>query len=213
MPSLKWNLNLSLRYVSLGKVESVLKGCPVVGNVCVYGDSSKSYVVAVICPIPATLKEIADKFGKSDMGFEAQCKDKDITGAVLREVLFIHNNFELQFLPGCQPCEEQQAGEVWDSRSSNSHSSWVDSGEDFEAACEIQSNQFSGHWSHYGGHEAEKKTAARILQGRLGQDVRQLKQSVLSCFSKLWLFWQFIITTTTADYLLVFPVTQQRCRG
>ena len=67
-------------------MESVLKGCPVVGNVCVYGDSSKSYVVAVICPVPATLKEIADKFGKADMGFEAQCKDKDVTGAVLREV-------------------------------------------------------------------------------------------------------------------------------
>ena len=26
-------------YVSLGKVESVLKGCPVVANVCVYGES------------------------------------------------------------------------------------------------------------------------------------------------------------------------------
>jgi len=74
-------------YVSLGKVESVLKGCPVVGNVCVYGDSSKSYVVAVLCPVPATLNEIADKFGKSDLGFEAQCKDKDVTGAVLREVV------------------------------------------------------------------------------------------------------------------------------
>ena len=30
-----------LRYVSLGKVESVLKGCPVVANVCVYGDATK----------------------------------------------------------------------------------------------------------------------------------------------------------------------------
>ena len=75
------------RYVSLGKVESVLKGCPVVGNVCVYGDSNKSYVVAVICPVPATLKEIAGKFGKADMSFEEQCKDKDVTGAVLREVI------------------------------------------------------------------------------------------------------------------------------
>merc|ERR1711988_1692305 len=74
-------------YVSLGKVESVLKGCPVVGNVCVYGDSNKSYVVAVICPVPATLKEIAGKFGKADMSFEEQCKDKDVTGAVLREVV------------------------------------------------------------------------------------------------------------------------------
>ena len=67
-------------------MESVLKGCPVVGNVCVYGDSNKSYVVAVVCPVAATLNEIANKFGKSDLGFEAQCKDKDVTGAVLREV-------------------------------------------------------------------------------------------------------------------------------
>ena len=82
------------RYVSLGKVESVLKGCPVVGNVCVYGDSSKSYVVAVVCPVPATLKEIADKFGKSNLGFEAQCKDKDVTGAVLREVSDLKQDFK-----------------------------------------------------------------------------------------------------------------------
>ena len=79
-------LHFAFRYVSLGKVESVLKGCPVVGNVCVYGDSSKSYVVAVISPVAATLKEIAAKFGKSDLDFEDHCKDKDITGAVLREV-------------------------------------------------------------------------------------------------------------------------------
>ena len=86
VPARSFNFAYS-RYVSLGKVESVLKGCPVVGNVCVYGDSSKSYVVAVICPVPATLKEIAEKFGKGDMmDFEAQCKDKDVTGAVLREV-------------------------------------------------------------------------------------------------------------------------------
>ena len=30
-------------YVSLGKVEAVLKTCPVVDNVCIYGESSKSY--------------------------------------------------------------------------------------------------------------------------------------------------------------------------
>ena len=73
----------------------MLKGCPVVGNVCVYGDSSKSYVVAVICPVPATLKEIAEKFGKADIGFEAQCKDKDVTGAVLREVSGVKEDFKL----------------------------------------------------------------------------------------------------------------------
>ena len=34
-------MNWTPRYVSLGKVESVLKGCPVVANVCVYGDATK----------------------------------------------------------------------------------------------------------------------------------------------------------------------------
>ena len=37
-------------YVSLGKVESVLKTCPIVENVCVYGESTKSYCVAIVCP-------------------------------------------------------------------------------------------------------------------------------------------------------------------
>ena len=74
-------------YVSLGKVESVLKGCPVVANVCIFGDSSKSYVVAVICPVKEILVEIARKFGKAELDWEAMVVDKDVTGAVLREVI------------------------------------------------------------------------------------------------------------------------------
>jgi len=73
-------------YVSLGKVESVMKGCPVVANICVYGDSSRSYVVAVICPVREILDEIVTKLGKQDMSFEEACEDMDVTGAVLREV-------------------------------------------------------------------------------------------------------------------------------
>merc|ERR1712212_777118 len=73
-------------YVSLGKVESVLKGCPVVGNVCVYGDSNKSYVVAVICPVRETLEAMCARLGKPDLTFEQACLDRDVTGAVLREV-------------------------------------------------------------------------------------------------------------------------------
>ena len=37
-------------YVSLGKVESVLKTCPIVENICIYGDATKSYCVALVCP-------------------------------------------------------------------------------------------------------------------------------------------------------------------
>merc|ERR1712098_140907 len=74
-------------YVSLGKVESVLKGCPVVANVCIFGDSTKSYVVCVVCPVKDSLVELAAKFGKGDLSWEELCKDKDVTGGVLREVV------------------------------------------------------------------------------------------------------------------------------
>ena len=37
-------------YVSLGKVEAVLKTCPIIENVCIYGESSKSYCVALLVP-------------------------------------------------------------------------------------------------------------------------------------------------------------------
>jgi len=73
-------------YVSLGKVESVMKGCPIVSNICVYGDSTRSYVVAIICPMRDVLAEISAKVGKKGLSFEDACEDKDVTGAVLREV-------------------------------------------------------------------------------------------------------------------------------
>ena len=37
-------------YVSLGKVEAVLKTCPIVENVCIYGEATKSYCVALVVP-------------------------------------------------------------------------------------------------------------------------------------------------------------------
>ena len=75
-------------YVSLGKVESVLKTCAVLDNVCVYGHASRSYTVALVVPDRAALAELAEaKFGKGALDFEALCDDRDVTGAVLREVV------------------------------------------------------------------------------------------------------------------------------
>lgn len=37
-------------YVSLGKVESELKTCPYVDNICVYGDATKQFCVALVVP-------------------------------------------------------------------------------------------------------------------------------------------------------------------
>lgn len=37
-------------YVSLAKVETALKLCPIVDNVCIYADSSKMYTVCLVVP-------------------------------------------------------------------------------------------------------------------------------------------------------------------
>ncbi|KAK0134292.1 Long-chain-fatty-acid--CoA ligase 3 [Merluccius polli] len=37
-------------YVSLGKVEAVLKNCPLVDNICVYANSEESYVIGFVVP-------------------------------------------------------------------------------------------------------------------------------------------------------------------
>jgi len=73
-------------YVSLGKVESVLKNCDIVENVCIYGDSKKSYVVALLCPDRPALARLADRLGKKGTP-EELCQDRDLTGAVLRELV------------------------------------------------------------------------------------------------------------------------------
>lgn len=83
-------------YVSLGKVESVLKTCPAIENICVYGDSFKSYCVAIVCPDRRMVKEFGAKFGKTELSFDSLCQDRDVTGAVLREITNHGNKFKLQ---------------------------------------------------------------------------------------------------------------------
>ncbi|XP_023342990.1 long-chain-fatty-acid--CoA ligase 4 [Eurytemora carolleeae] len=73
-------------YVSLGKVESVLKTSSIVENVCVYGDSKRSYVVALVCPDRSALTRLAGKLGKSG-AVEDLVNDRDVVGAVLRELM------------------------------------------------------------------------------------------------------------------------------
>lgn len=73
-------------YVSLGKVEAVLKTCPVVENVCIYGDPLKSYCVALVSPDRAALKDLAARHGVTNLTFEDLCDSRDVTGAVLREI-------------------------------------------------------------------------------------------------------------------------------
>ena len=86
----------------MGKVESVLKTCPLVENVCIYGDSSKSYVVALIVPDRKNLTDLAKKLGKTETEFDLVRQDKDVTGAVLRELVQYGRQLRLEKfeLPG-----------------------------------------------------------------------------------------------------------------
>ena len=46
-------------YVSLGKVEGELKVCTLVENMCIYGDSTKNFIIALVSPNAKNLKELA----------------------------------------------------------------------------------------------------------------------------------------------------------
>ena len=66
-------------YISLGKVESQLKTCSVVENICVYGDSHKDYAVALVVPNPITLREIGKKFNFDDeVSVDTLCDDSRV---------------------------------------------------------------------------------------------------------------------------------------
>lgn len=72
-------------YVSLGKVEAELKTCAVVDNICVYGDSSKQFTVALVVPNPKNLEELALKQGVT--GYElALCTSPVMEKAVVKEL-------------------------------------------------------------------------------------------------------------------------------
>jgi long-chain acyl-CoA synthetase len=74
-------------YVSLGKVESELKTCPIVENICVYGDARKDYTVALVVPNPAHLTVIASRLNiPEDLSFEQLCDNPEIEKAVLSEI-------------------------------------------------------------------------------------------------------------------------------
>ncbi|XP_052758691.1 long-chain-fatty-acid--CoA ligase 4 isoform X3 [Galleria mellonella] len=73
-------------YVSLGKVEAELKTCPIVENICVYGDSSKTYTVALVVPNPRHLAELAARLGLPDRDFDQLCHNTAVEKAVVKEL-------------------------------------------------------------------------------------------------------------------------------
>ena len=74
-------------YVSLGKVEALLKTHPLVENICVYGDSFRSFIVALVVPSRAHLVALAHrKLGKTTDALAELCEDADVEREVLKEL-------------------------------------------------------------------------------------------------------------------------------
>lgn len=73
-------------YISLGKVETELKTCPVVENICIYGNSFQSYLVALVSPNSKKLSAMAAEIGKEHMSFKELCLDPTINSMVLKSL-------------------------------------------------------------------------------------------------------------------------------
>jgi len=74
-------------YVSLGKVESILKIHSLLDNICVYAKSSESFAVAVVVPDEVKLMEFSEKLIlKKGMPHEELCRDFKVIKEVLKDL-------------------------------------------------------------------------------------------------------------------------------
>ena len=73
-------------YVSLGKVESELKTCPLVENICVYGDPTRAHCIALVVPDRNKLTSLAENLGLTHSSFEEMCTNKTVIDSMLKEL-------------------------------------------------------------------------------------------------------------------------------
>ncbi|XP_050052009.2 fatty acid CoA ligase Acsl3-like [Dermacentor andersoni] len=74
-------------YVSLGKVETVLKTHPLVDNVCVYGSSLSTFIIALIQPNEAALKQTSKSLSiAEDQSLAELCENVILHNAVTNEL-------------------------------------------------------------------------------------------------------------------------------
>lgn len=73
-------------YISLGNVETHIQTGHGIDSVCVYGDSTKDYLVALIVPDHKYLRNKAEELGVSNGDFESLCTNKEIVASVLKDI-------------------------------------------------------------------------------------------------------------------------------
>ena len=73
-------------YVSLGKVESLLKLHKGVENVCIYADPSRMHAVAMVIPTAIWLEEVQAMLGKADISREEACSNPKIVEELTKDL-------------------------------------------------------------------------------------------------------------------------------
>ncbi|XP_027137407.1 long-chain-fatty-acid--CoA ligase 4 [Larimichthys crocea] len=82
-------------YVSLGKVESALKNCSLIDNICAYANSEQNYVISFVVPNQKKLTELAKQRGIVGT-WEEICTHPDMEREVLKEIKEVAVNIKLQ---------------------------------------------------------------------------------------------------------------------
>lgn len=77
---------LNGEYIALEKLESIYRSAPVVANICVYADSSKTRPIAIIVPAEPALKKLAASIGVDGNTIEELVHNKKLQQAVLKEL-------------------------------------------------------------------------------------------------------------------------------
>ncbi|XP_070685559.1 long-chain-fatty-acid--CoA ligase 3a isoform X2 [Pempheris klunzingeri] len=72
-------------YVSLGKVEAMLKNCPLVDNICAYANSDETYVIGFVVPNQKHLLALADQYGIRG-SLEELCNSKAMEELALKSI-------------------------------------------------------------------------------------------------------------------------------
>ncbi|CAG2119182.1 unnamed protein product, partial [Medioppia subpectinata] len=74
-------------YFSLGKIESCLKNCLYVDNICIIGDKFCNYLIALVIPNRKSLASLANDLQLSHVTHEELCKSPQITCCVHKDIV------------------------------------------------------------------------------------------------------------------------------
>lgn len=97
-------------YVSLAKVESALKNCPLIDNICVYANSNQNSVISFVVPNQKQLTALANRLGIEGK-WEELCNHATLEQEVLKVIKEVATTNKLQRFE--VPVKVRLSSQVW----------------------------------------------------------------------------------------------------